>query len=119
LLLKRGLVADAIAVLPTIIKLTPASAVVALDIGSDIAASGLPRSPHALAPLMSNLAIHNKLEAGRMSLLHHHQVGIMISYQLQLIPMLGAAWMPTHVLNAAVVVMLVCPPRIFHPYLGL
>jgi len=125
LLSKRGLVADAIAVLPAIIKLTPAkmlfvaSAVVALDIGSDIAASGLPRSPHALAPLMSNLAIHNKLEAGRMSLLHHHQVGIMISYQLQLIPMLGAAWMPTHVLNAAVVVMLVCPPRIFHPYLGL
>jgi hypothetical protein len=118
-------VVDAIVVLPAIIKLTPAkmlfvaSAVIALDIGSDIAASGLPRSPHILAPLMSNLAIHNMLEAGRRLLLHPHQVGIVITYRLQLIPMLGAAWMPTHVLSAAIIVMLVCPPWIFPPYLGL
>ena len=72
LLSKRGLVADAIAVLPAIIKLTPArmhsvaSAVVFLDIRSDISAFGLPPSPYVLAPLTSNLTIHNMLEAGRM-----------------------------------------------------
>jgi hypothetical protein len=84
LLSKGGLEVDAIVVSPATIKLAPArtlyavSVAVVWGIGSAIAAFDPPMLRHIPAPLLSNLASINMLEAGRMSLLCLQHVGLML-----------------------------------------
>jgi hypothetical protein len=82
LLSKGGLKVDAIVISPATIKLAPAgtlsavSVAVVQGIGSAIAAFDPPMLRRVPAPLLSNLANINMLEAGRMSLLCLQHVGL-------------------------------------------